>query len=609
MLTIRQKLSIGFGGLLAVLVIVGTQAIYLISDLGQSIDVILRENYRSVIACQDMKEALERMDSGALFCLLGYEEGRTLIDANELIFQKALDFELNNITVPGEKEKAEHIRDLYAQYQAVLHEMHNPTISHESRTAIYFKKQLPLFYQTKDAADAVLHVNQQNMSEANDHARERAASARQQMGFLLFAGAVLSISCIVLIRRWILHPISRLIESADEIKKGNLDLCVQASAHDEIGRLSEAFNDMARSLREFRRSEQAKLDRLQRSAQQTFSSLPEAVVVIDMDGTIEVATDAARSVFNLSPGTAIKDGAHLRLRELYDRALKRPSGAEGRDEPGVFQFFVHGEEHFFQPKAVPILDAQRLPTGVVLSIRDVTQQREHDDMKRGLVSTVSHQLKTPLTSIRMAVHLLLEENVGALTEKQAELLLAAREDSDRLNGILDDLLDISRIESGKVPMSFAHVSPQAIAAEAAEHFAAAFQDNGISLQTAVPGNLPEVIADAARMVHVFDNLLSNALKHTPAGGSVTMSARADEEKIIFSVSDTGAGIPREYLNNIFDQFFRVPGQQARAGAGLGLAIAREIVEAHGGSITVESTEGHGSTFTVMLKKAAPVRKE
>ena len=230
-------------------------------------------------------------------------------------------------------------------------------------------------------------------------------------------------------------------------------------------------------------------------------------------------------------------------------------------------------------------------------------------MKRGLVSTVSHQLKTPLTSIRMAVHLLLEENVGALTEKQAELLLAARDDSDRLNGILDNLLDISRMESGKVPMSFAPVAPQVIVAEAAEHFAAAYQDKGISLQTAVPGDLPEVMADAARIVHVFDNLLSNALKYTSAGGSVTMSARADEEKVIFSVSDTGTGIPREYLDTIFDQFFRVPDQQARAGAGLGLAIAREIVEAHGGSITVDSTEGHGSTFTVMLKKAAPVRKE
>ena len=165
----------------------------------------------------------------------------------------------------------------------------------------------------------------------------------------------------------------------------------------------------------------------------------------------------------------------------------------------------------------------------------------------------------------MAVHLLLEENVGPLTEKQAELLLAAREDSDRLNGILDDLLDISRMESGKVPMSFAPVAPQAIVAEATEHFAAAFQDKGISLQTAVSDDLPEVMADAARIVHVFDNLLSNALKHTTAGGSVTMSARADDEKIIFSVSDTGTGIPREYLNNIFDQFFRVPGPAGPGG--------------------------------------------
>ncbi|MCX5900627.1 MAG: HAMP domain-containing protein, partial [Proteobacteria bacterium] len=138
------------------------------------------------------------------------------------------------------------------------------------------------------------------MSDANDLARARAASARQQMGLLLFACAVFSVSFIVFARRWILYPISRLIESADEIKKGNLDLCVRVGARDEIGRLSEAFNDMSRSLREFRRSDQAKLVRMQRSAQQAFSSLPEAVVVVDMDGTIEVATDAARSVFGLS---------------------------------------------------------------------------------------------------------------------------------------------------------------------------------------------------------------------------------------------------------------------------------------------------------------------
>jgi two-component system, NtrC family, sensor histidine kinase KinB len=609
MFNLRQKLSIGFGGLLAILVIIGCQGIYLISNLGQSIDVILRENYRSVIACQDMKEAIERMDSGALFYLLSYKEGKELIDKNDQRFDAALTIELNNITVAGEAEKAELIRTLFSQYRSVMRDFLSTAASQDARRDIYFKNLFPLFQQTKEAADEVLQLNQQNMSDANDRARSRAASARQQMGFLLFAGAIVAISFIVFARRWILYPIRRLIQSADEIKKGNLDLCIQVGAHDEIGQLSQAFNDMAQSLREFRRSDQAKLTRMQRSTQQAFSSLPEAVVVVDMDGAIEVATDSARTVFGLATGLKMADIPHPWLRESYDSARTALSASGSREDKTVFQFFVNGEEHFFHPTAVPILDGKRQPTGVVLTIRDVTLQQHNDDMKRGLVSTVSHQLKTPLTSIRMAIHLLLEEKVGTLTEKQAELLLAAREDSDRLNTILEDLLDISRIESGKARMNFTSVSPQVIAADAVEHFAATFQDHGISLKMEVTGDLPEVMADITRIVHVFDNLLSNALKHTSPGGAVTISALADDTWIVFSVADTGKGIPREYLNNIFEQFFRVPGQEVPGGAGLGLAIAREIVEAHGGKITAESTEGEGSTFKVALKRAGSMVRE
>ena len=603
MLNIRQKLSIGFGGLLAILVIIGIQAIYLISNLGQSIDVILRENYRSVIACQDMKEAIERMDSGALFYLLGYEEGKALIDENQLKFQKALDFELSNITVTGEKEKAEHIRDLYAQYQAVLHEMQQPDISHDSRTAIYFKKQLPLFYQTKDAADAVLHINQQNMSDANDKARTRATSARQQMGLLLFTGTIFAVTFMFFTRRWILHPVKRLMQSADEIRKGNLELCLPSTSGDEIGQLSAAFNDMAQSLRDFRRSDQAKLALLQRSTQQAFKNLQDITAIVDLDGTIDVATEAARTAFGLQAGSRIQDSPHEWLRSLYDDACSGAAAAADKEQKKIFQWFINGREHFFQPHAVPVLDARHQTTGVLMLIKDVTQQQQHDDMKRGLISTVSHQLKTPLTSIRMAIHLLLEEKVGTLTEKQTELLLAARDDSDRLNTILEDLLDISRIESGTAPMRLDAVSPQALAAEALEHFAVAYQDKGVTLKILVPEDLPNALVDKTRISHVFDNLLSNALKYTMPGGTVTVEARADGERVVFSISDTGCGIPQMYLDKIFTQFFRVPNQEAPSGAGLGLAIAREIVEAHGGTITVASAEGEGSTFTVALKQA------
>jgi signal transduction histidine kinase len=275
----------------------------------------------------------------------------------------------------------------------------------------------------------------------------------------------------------------------------------------------------------------------------------------------------------------------------------------------AFQHFVRGEERFYRPEAVPILDNDRQLTGIILVLHDVTQLRQQDEIKRGVISTVSHQLKTPLTSIRMAIHLLLEEKVGALTEKQAELLLAAKEDSDRLHNILNNLLDISRIESGRAQIEFQGVSPHLMVSEAAESLRRAAQDQGVSLNVDLPGDLPEVRADMTRIHHVFDNLLSNALKYTPPGGKITLSGKADEERVQFSVSDTGRGIPSKYLPRIFEQFFRAPDQGKETGAGLGLAIVKEIVKAHGGTVGVESTEGKGTTLTFTLKRADRFLKE
>jgi len=209
----------------------------------------------------------------------------------------------------------------------------------------------------------------------------------------------------------------------------------------------------------------------------------------------------------------------------------------------------------------------------------------------------------------MAIHLLLEEKIGSLTPKQTELLVAAREDSDRLHSILNNLLDISRIESGKVQMNFRKVSPHSMVFEALEPFQMDFKDRNVTLGMELQDDLPEVWADTARMNHVLANLLSNALRYTPPGGKVTVLGKADEERVQFSVSDSGKGIPSQYLARIFEQFFRVPDQGAETGAGLGLAIVKEIVEAHGGTVKVESRLGEGSTFTFTLKRADLGSKE
>jgi two-component system, NtrC family, sensor histidine kinase KinB len=607
MLGIRQKLSLGFGGLLLIILIIGIQSIIQLTRLGASIDVILRENYRSVIACQDMKDALERIDSGILFTLLGYpQEGAEFIRNNESVFEKALRIELNNITLPGEGQKAAHVQELFQQFRKILKTAEEPKTPLAERQHIYFTQVFPLFQEIKTTASQILDMNQQNMSDANDWARSNAASSRKYMYILLLAGAVVAAGFVIFTEKWILRPIHRLIRSAEEIKSGNLDLVVPVESKDEVGRLSESFNAMAEGLRGIRRSDQARLVRIQDSTQHTFNSLPDAVAVLDLQGRVEVATESAKTVFGLKPGIQVQSLPLKWLADLYDNVLRhaRPLGPEHNGT--AIQHFDMGQERFFRPMVVPILDADKQPTGVVMTLKDVTEQRHQEDLKRGVISTVSHQLKTPLTSMRMAIHLLLEEKVGPLTEKQAELLIAAREDSDRLHDILNNLLDISRIESGRVQMEFRSVSPREMAAEAVESFRTAAKDQGVALDLDLPDDLSEVWADTTRVSHVFANLLSNALKHTPPGGKVTVTASAEENGVAFSITDTGKGIPSEYLPRIFEQFFRVPDQSPRAGAGLGLAIVKEIVEAHGGTVSADSVEGKGSTFSFTLRRVDPI---
>jgi len=215
MLGLRQKLSFGFGGLLVILLFIGIQSILYITRLGGSIDVILRENYRSVVACQDMKEALERMDSGALLVLLGYQKnGEDLIRSNEGAFEGALTVEFNNITVPGEIELATRIKTLYGRYLPIIANVTDPTAPASMRRARYHDELLPLFNSIKGAADDVLKLNQQNMIDMNDRARASAASARREMYALLIAGTAVAVGFLLLARRWILQPINRLIESA-----------------------------------------------------------------------------------------------------------------------------------------------------------------------------------------------------------------------------------------------------------------------------------------------------------------------------------------------------------------------------------------------------------
>jgi signal transduction histidine kinase len=464
----------------------------------------------------------------------------------------------------------------------------------------------PLFQEIKNVAQDILLMNQTNMNEANNAARRRADTAHRRMLTAITVYAFLALLFSYLAQRWILHPINRLIESANEIRSGNLDLVLEVGSRDEIGRLSESFNEMAAALRRVRKEDRVNLMRTRRATEEVFKALPTAIAVLDLEGRVEVSTEEADRHFGLKPGVLAGDLGYEWLPPMIRQALDEVRVVERDPGSGFVQQFVDNREYFFQPMAVPIPAGpeRREPTGAALILKDVTQVHEQQEMKRGVLSTVSHQLKTPLTSLRMSIYLLLEERIGPLNEKQVELLMTARDDSERLVGILEDLLDINRIESGKSRIALKPAAPRALVRDSVEPFLVEARDKGVTVVNDVSDDLPHVMADAEKIRHVFANLLSNALRFTGPGGSVTIRASRERDHVAFIVEDTGKGIAGEELKHLFEPFYRVPGQDERTGVGLGLAIVREIVRAHGGDVGVESVVDRGSTFRFTLPSAA-----
>jgi CheY-like chemotaxis protein/anti-sigma regulatory factor (Ser/Thr protein kinase) len=244
--------------------------------------------------------------------------------------------------------------------------------------------------------------------------------------------------------------------------------------------------------------------------------------------------------------------------------------------------------------------------GRLFVVRDVTRETEVDRMKTEFISTVSHELRTPLTSIRGYVELLLDGDVGEISADQREFLELVAKSTVRLANLINDLLDVEKIESGRISMRREPVGLTEVLDQVVRTFQVTAAERGLGLHLAVEGPLAPVAGDADRLNQVFTNLISNAIKYTKQG-DVRVSARCAGGEVQIAVADSGIGIAREHMPNLFGRFYRVDNQYTRevGGTGLGLAITKAIVERHGGRVEVDSAPGAGSTFTVRLPALAP----
>jgi signal transduction histidine kinase len=604
--SLRTKLLIGIAPLVALVIGLGAWAVVMFQRLGGNIDLILRENYASVRAAQNMKEALERMDSAFWFAIGGQEDrAREQFAQYRPIFEKNLEIEQKNVTLPGEQEMADDLTELFGRYVAQSEPYFAlPSSDVDGRTRLYFQELFPTFDQIKTRADDVLTLNQGNMEAMDRQARAASDSSVRWMITALVGSVVLAALIAAYLSRSIVQPIRATTEAARAMARGNLEQVVPVDSRDELGELASTFNTMARRIREFQQSGTARLLRAQKTAQAAIDSLPDPVVVVDNAGAVERANPSARRLLGVTPteGPAPPWHAPAGLDSQVAGVLSGDRDYLPTSLDHTLCLRDDGNERFYLPRVLAIKGEGDDRLGAALVLQDVTKLRLVDQLKTDMVSTVSHELKTPLTGLQMAVHLLLEEVAGPLTSKQIELLLSARQDADRLLAIVNDLLDMTSIEQGHLRLDLEPVAPADLVAEAIERFRGTAQDAGVALEPAVAFALPPALADRERIGHVFDNLIGNAIRHTARNGTVRVTADADGHHARFAISDTGEGIPAEHLPRLFERFFRVPGSRYQ-GAGLGLAISRDIVEAHGGNIAVESEPGHGTTFTFRLPRA------
>jgi len=608
-MTLRSKLLLAQAPLGVALAVVGVLAVATISSLGARSQLIMKDNYRSVLAAQRMKEAIERIDRAAGFALIGRPEiAEPPAAENRVRFESELKVQEGNITEPGEGAKTRRLRETWVRYQAAL-ERFMQTADTDQKRALYFAELHPAFVDVKSAADDILTLNQDAMVRRSDQA---GAAARRMNTVMvvaalaaLLAGSWLSIA---LMGR-VLRPVGVLTQAVRRVGEGDLAARASISGRDEIAQLAAEFNAMAERLEEYRSSSLGELLQAQQASQAAIDSLPDPVVVFGIDGAILNVNQTAEALLGLSLDRGGNPVSRLEppVRAALEAVRAHVLGGRGAYAPRGFEeaVRVHAPDgdRYLLPRATPVYEERGGIVGATVILQDVTRLRRFDELKNDLVATVAHEFRTPLTSLRMAIHLCLEGVAGPLSEKQADLLYAAREDCERLQSIVDDLLNLSRIQAGRFEIHPQTVSAAALIKAAVSAHRALADDRGVRLNTRLLEDPGAVLGDPDRVQLVFANLVSNAIRHTPKGGQVELRAQTADGRVRFEVVDEGSGISEEYQRRIFDRFFQVPGA-THEGAGLGLSIAKEIVLAHQGEIGVESALGHGSTFWFTLPRAS-----
>jgi signal transduction histidine kinase len=384
---------------------------------------------------------------------------------------------------------------------------------------------------------------------------------------------------------------------------------VHLENHDEFGELADAFNTMAQKLEEYKTSNIEKLMMEKKRIETLINNIKDPVIGLDAKKHILFMNDVALKISALKAedtiGKLIQDVAvnNDLIRSLIQDLFSSVSESNNAKHEPV-KIYADNKESYFEKQVIPINitptgEQQEKFIGNVIMLQNITPFKELDFAKTNFIATVSHELKTPISSIKMSLQLLENEQVGHVNEEQKNLLGSIKDDATRLLKITGELLNMTQVESGNIQVSVMPADAKDIVQYAVSANKTAADQKNIRIEITYAENLPKVLADEEKTAWVLTNLISNAIRYSYDNAVVNVAVKQQHNKIMFTVTDKGQGIAPQYKDKIFDRYFRVPGTK-KEGTGLGLSISKEFIEAQGGQINVVSDFGAGSTFTVAL---------
>jgi PAS domain S-box-containing protein len=603
---LRTKLFLGLGFLFFLTLVVGGLGAYFLNKLAQDAHKVIKDNYESIVYTKEMILALENMN---IFQTSRFNDGRKDIK-NDIfetpqfrrfltIFEQNLALQQQNITEQGEEAKTLNVANTYQEYNKLLKRSEIDTIP---KAQFFFEYISPTYDLLVSQVFDLLDMNMQAIIRKNEILQTTAQNVTISLIVVSFVCSFLSLVFVINFPTFLLKSIQKLRFGIKQITFQNYDQRLEIDSKDELGELAAAFNDMAQRLYEYENSQMDRLLFEKKRNEAIINTMQDGMIGIDENKTILFANPAISQLIAMNEEELLgKYAPDIALHNDLFRNLLQ--SLLQNDTDTKIKIWTNNQEKHFQKECLSILKEKK-EIGKVLMLKNITDLYQQSEAKSNFMAAISHELKTPISSINMSLKLLEDKRVGKLNEEQNQLVKQLKDDAQRLLKITQDLLELARIESGNVQMVFQYFPPHQLIEASKNTLQMQIQQKNQPIRLEIEPNLPLIYADLDKSVWVLKNLLANALNHSQSEKEIVISAKAQDHSVVFSVQDFGKGIEEKYLNKIFEKFFQIPDKEGnKIGTGLGLAIAKEFIQLQSGTIWVESQVEKGSKFSFALPLA------